>query len=434
MEEQELISRSRAGDVEAFNLLVEQYQRLAYNLALRMLGNTEAAEDATQDAFLSAYRAIGKFRGGSFKAWILRITANSCHDKMRVARRARVTSLDTLLEVSGELPLGNNAESPEDYVLRRELGRFLSEGLVHLPEDQRLAVILCDIQGLSYEEICQATGSSLGTVKSRLNRGRARLGTFCSSAGNFCRLNFVKISKRGCVAMFLGGRKTRCHKVRGMLSEYIDNRLDSEDRVVVERHLEICESCSNELESLQMTVQLLNQVPEMPVPRSFAIREADVVGERVPEPRRPGELQPVPVLATGEVETGRVSIFEPQRLGWLRSATAFVTIALIALLMVDFLQVIPHDVGTDGGEVSTYTIEERVDEPAPVPGEEAPTEDVTSDESGLGVTYEGEEEISGESAAGWPLRQIEIAMGVLVFALVALMLFARRQRRRWSKI
>ena len=178
MEEQELISRSRAGDVEAFNLLVERYQRSAYNLALRMLGNTEAAEDATQDAFLSAYRAIGKFRGGSFKAWILRITANSCHDKMRVSRRARVTSLDTLLEVSGELPLGDDAESPEDYVLRRELGRFLSEGLVYLPEDQRLAVILCDIQGLSYEEICQVTGSSLGTVKSRLNRGRARLRDF----------------------------------------------------------------------------------------------------------------------------------------------------------------------------------------------------------------------------------------------------------------
>ncbi len=178
MEEQELVSRSRAGDVEAFNLLVEQYQRLAYNLALRMLGNTEAAEDATQDAFLSGYRAIGKFRGGSFKTWILRITANSCYDRMRVARRARVTSLDTLLEVSGELPLQNGAESPEDYVVRRELGRFLNEGLIHLPQDQRLAVILRDIQGLSYEEICHATRSSLGTVKSRLNRGRARLRDF----------------------------------------------------------------------------------------------------------------------------------------------------------------------------------------------------------------------------------------------------------------
>jgi len=178
MEEQELISSSRAGDIEAFNLLVEQYQRLVYNLALRMLGNSETAEDATQDAFLSAYRAIGKFRGGSFKSWILRIAANSCHDKMRVARRARVTSLDTLLEKSGDLLLDNNAESPEDYVLRRELGQFLNEGLTHLPEDQRLAVVLCDLQGLSYEEVSQATGSSLGTVKSRLNRGRARLRDF----------------------------------------------------------------------------------------------------------------------------------------------------------------------------------------------------------------------------------------------------------------
>lgn len=178
MEEHECIARSQGGDVEAFNQLVEQYQRLVYNLALRMMGNAETAEDATQDAFLSAYRAIGKFKGGSFKAWILRIAANSCHDKMRMARRARVVSLDDLLQESGDFMPDNNIESPEDYALRRELGRFLNEGLTHLPEDQRLVIILCDIQGLSYEEICQATGSSLGTVKSRLNRGRARLRDF----------------------------------------------------------------------------------------------------------------------------------------------------------------------------------------------------------------------------------------------------------------
>lgn len=178
MDEQELISRSKDGDVEAFNLLVEQYQRLVYNLALRMLGNAEAAEDASQDTFLSAYRAIGKFRGGSFKSWVLRIAANSCHDKQRVARRYRVVSLDTLLLETDDLPQANNTESPEDYALRRELGRFLSEGLSHLPEDQRLAVILSDVQGLSYDEVAQVTGSSLGTVKSRLNRGRTRLRDF----------------------------------------------------------------------------------------------------------------------------------------------------------------------------------------------------------------------------------------------------------------
>ncbi len=223
--------------------------------------------------------------------------------------------------------------------------------------------------------------------------------------------------------MFLGGRKRRCHKVRGMLSEYIDNRLDSEDRGVVERHLDICEACSNELESLQMTVHLLNQVPLVPAPRSFAIREVD---------------------------TGRASIFRPQSLRWLRPATALATVALIALLMVDFLQVVPHDAGPGGKEVLTepaYTTESRVDEPAeplptpvptiaPVPSlaGEAPKEDVSSYWFGLGVTYDGEEEISGESAAGWPLRQIEIAIGVLVFVLVALMLFIRRQHRRWSRV
>ncbi len=177
MDEQELISRSKNGDVDAFNWLVEQYQRLVYNLALRMLGNAEAAEDASQDTFLSAYRAIDKFRGGSFKSWVLRIAANSCHDKQRVIRRYRVVSLDTLLETD-DLPQSNNAESPEDYALRRELGRFLNDGLSHLPEDQRLAVILSDVEGLSYDEVAQVAGCSLGTVKSRLNRGRTRLRDF----------------------------------------------------------------------------------------------------------------------------------------------------------------------------------------------------------------------------------------------------------------
>lgn len=177
MDELDLISRSKGGDVDAFNLLIEQYQRLVYNLALRMLGNAEAAEDASQDTFLSAYKAIDKFRGGSFKSWVLRIAANSCHDKQRVARRYRVVSLDTLLETD-DLPQSNNTESPEDYALRRELGRFLNNGLSNLPEDQRLVVILSDVQGLSYEEVAQVAGCSLGTVKSRLNRGRTRLRDF----------------------------------------------------------------------------------------------------------------------------------------------------------------------------------------------------------------------------------------------------------------
>ncbi len=178
MEDQELVSRSRDGDADAFNELVERYQRLVYNVCLRMLGDSGAAEDATQDTFLAAYRAIGRFRGGSFKAWLLRIATNSCHDRFRVAQRSRSVSLDALL-LQSELPsLADGSESPEDYALRQELGRALSEGLTHLPEDQRLAVILFDIQGLSYEEVAEAAGCSLGTVKSRLSRGRMRLRDF----------------------------------------------------------------------------------------------------------------------------------------------------------------------------------------------------------------------------------------------------------------
>jgi RNA polymerase sigma-70 factor (ECF subfamily) len=175
MNEQDLISRSQAGDLQAFNDLVELYQRSVFNLALRMLGSAETAEDATQDTFVSAYRAIARFRGGSFKAWVFKIAANSCRDKMRSARRASVTSLDNLIAEAGDFIADDDTESPEDYAERRELGRLLADSLARLPEDQRLVVMLSDVQGLSYEEIAQVTGASLGTVKSRLNRARSRL-------------------------------------------------------------------------------------------------------------------------------------------------------------------------------------------------------------------------------------------------------------------
>ncbi len=175
MEDQDLVSRSKAGDLDAFNMLVERYQQLAYNVALRMVGDRGTAEDVTQDAFVSAYRAIGTFRGGNFKAWLLRIVSNGCRDRFRAARRARTLSLDEMLLNSPGFSPADNSESPEDYALRRELGKALSEALASLPEEQRLVVTLADIQGLSYDEIAEVADCSLGTVKSRINRGRLRL-------------------------------------------------------------------------------------------------------------------------------------------------------------------------------------------------------------------------------------------------------------------
>jgi len=172
MEEGDLILRSKEGDLDAFNQLVEKYQREVYNLARRMLGEAPAAEDATQEAFISAFRGIGKFRGGNFRAWLLSIVANACRDQMRFWRRRPTTSLDALVL---EPEADRDAQSPEDYALRRELGEKIANALATLPADQRLAVILYDIEGLSYEEIAQVMNSSLGTVRSRLSRARARL-------------------------------------------------------------------------------------------------------------------------------------------------------------------------------------------------------------------------------------------------------------------
>ena len=172
MFEDELIQRSKQGDTDSFNALVEIYQRQVYNLCLRMLGNVHDAEDAAQGTFISAFRGIGKFRGGNFRAWLFRIAANACRDQMRLMRRRPTTSLDAL---TFELDWDSGAQSPEEYAISRELKAKVMKAIGALPADQRMAVILRDIMGLEYEEIAQATASSLGTVKSRLSRARAHL-------------------------------------------------------------------------------------------------------------------------------------------------------------------------------------------------------------------------------------------------------------------
>ena len=175
-DESALVARSQAGDLSAFNELVEAYQGQVYNLCLRMLRSVQGAEDATQEAFLAAYRHIRSFRGGAFRAWLLRIAANACADELRRRRRRPQISLEQASE-DQERPLDvpDSGETPEDFALRRELNRTLQAGLLTLPPDQRLAVVLCDVHGLSYEEIAGSTRASIGTVKSRISRARERM-------------------------------------------------------------------------------------------------------------------------------------------------------------------------------------------------------------------------------------------------------------------
>lgn len=180
MDEQDWIARSQQGHLESFNRLVERYQGQVYNLVYRMLGDAGIAEDVTQEAFISAYRGIGSLRGQNFRAWLFRIAANACHDWQRKRLRHPERSLDALTddEDAGELQFPADAPGPEARALMAELSRLLQDGLAQLPRDQRTVVVLSDIQGMSYEEIGTVTGANLGTVKSRLSRGRARLRAF----------------------------------------------------------------------------------------------------------------------------------------------------------------------------------------------------------------------------------------------------------------
>jgi RNA polymerase sigma-70 factor, ECF subfamily len=175
------IQAAQKGDVAAFNQLVRAYQAQVFRTAYRVLGDQAGAEDAAQDAFISAYKHIRDFRGGSFKAWLLRIVTNACYDQLRVKQRRPTASLDALLlDPENPAPGVDRAapETPQDFAERRELGAAIQRGLDTLPPDQRATVVLVDIEGLSYEQVAQATGANVGTVKSRLSRARAALRDF----------------------------------------------------------------------------------------------------------------------------------------------------------------------------------------------------------------------------------------------------------------
>lgn len=167
-------SRARNGDLNAFNELVVEYQTLVYNLCYRMLGQVQPAEDATQEAFVSAWRNIATFRGETFRPWLLRIAANLCRDELRRRGRRPSTSLDIALEAGMPDPPDEDA-LPEESVLTSELRGRLHSALQLLPEDQRTAIILCDIEGLDYSEIADVMKTSLGTVKSRIARARLKM-------------------------------------------------------------------------------------------------------------------------------------------------------------------------------------------------------------------------------------------------------------------
>jgi RNA polymerase sigma-70 factor (ECF subfamily) len=179
MDETALIQDSLDGDLEAFNRLVLAYQDMVFNQAYRMMGEPDSAADATQEAFISAFKKLHTYRGGSFRAWLLRIVTNACYDEFRRRQRHPTIPLKPQDDYGEEIDtprwLTDDSESPEDTLERAALAEAIQSCLDKLSPHFRAVVILVDVQGLDYADAAHAMDTPLGTVKSRLARARSQL-------------------------------------------------------------------------------------------------------------------------------------------------------------------------------------------------------------------------------------------------------------------
>ncbi|HEY7523201.1 MAG TPA: sigma-70 family RNA polymerase sigma factor [Candidatus Limnocylindrales bacterium] len=169
-----LLERAREGELDAFNDLVECYQDHLWALVVRMVPDPDQAADAVQEAFFSAYRNLASFRGGSVRSWLSRIAVNAAMDTQRLRKRRPSQPYPELEDESWQPPAGPEAD-PVQTALGSERSAALGDALARITADQRTAIVLFDIEGYDYAEIAEMTGVSLGTVKSRIHRGRLAL-------------------------------------------------------------------------------------------------------------------------------------------------------------------------------------------------------------------------------------------------------------------
>lgn len=179
MDESFLIQSAQHGDLDSFNTLVLAYQDVVYNTALRILNDEDLAADAAQEAFVSAFRALNSYRGGSFRAWLLRTVTNACYDELRRKKRRPTTPLEPETDEGEDVEsprwLADPNASPEEELDQAELEHAIQHCLENLPSEFRAVVVLADIQGLDYSEVAIAVKSPIGTIRSRLARARLRL-------------------------------------------------------------------------------------------------------------------------------------------------------------------------------------------------------------------------------------------------------------------
>ena len=180
--DEELVARSRSGDLESFNQLITRWERPIYALAYRVIGQEEDARDVVQETFLRAFRGIGAFKGqAKFSSWLYRIALNLCRDWIRRKRRSPISLVPEDMELEDMAGDSGPSESVEDLVARRELSSVVETAMAKLPEEQRTAIILKEYHGMTFQEIADLQGVPLSTVKTRLYQGlsvlRRDLGT-----------------------------------------------------------------------------------------------------------------------------------------------------------------------------------------------------------------------------------------------------------------
>ncbi len=179
MDEQALIQAALEGDMNAFNSLVLNYQNMAFNTAYRIMGDNQAAEDATQEAFISMYQKLHTYRGGSFKAWMLRIVTNACYDELRRQRRRPTVPLEPETDdgdiVESPRWLVDASPTPDDIMDKSELEQTIQGCIDGLEEKFRVVVVLVDVAGEDYDTASTILQAPMGTVKSRLARARKKL-------------------------------------------------------------------------------------------------------------------------------------------------------------------------------------------------------------------------------------------------------------------
>ena len=188
MTEQELVARARRGDESAFEALVTENEKRIYNLCRRLTGNQEDAAELTQEAFLNAWRGLGRFQGeSSFSTWLYRLASNVCIDFLRKEKRRQSLSMTVSLddeEEARQVELPDERYAAEGALERAEARRAVAEGLERLTLEHRQVLVMREIHGLSYAEIGQVLGLEEGTVKSRIARARGALRKVLTERGN----------------------------------------------------------------------------------------------------------------------------------------------------------------------------------------------------------------------------------------------------------